>query len=434
VLRNFFRDRRGGVAVTFALAVPVLAAGVGAAVEYGVLSARKAKLQSAADAAAMVGVAQLRLASTTDQTVTSVAKSTVDTMVPAEAGVTTAVAVSVLNSRSSVKVRIDETVPSYMGMLMSLPTMQIGAQATATLAGSRSKLCLLTLEGSKNKALNLDKDSFITASGCTVYSNSTGKKGLEAGTGAKATAAMFCSAGGADVKNATVTPQPVEGCPVLADPLASVPLPALGGGCIATDLKVTGSQTLYPGVYCKGLTVSGSAVATLMPGIYTFDDGPLIVTNTATLKGANVGLYFTGNAGGMRLDPDTTIDLTAPRAGSMAGMLMFENRSVYSPILPLPGPKGSPPPPPYGSAPMRQYRITSNNAANLLGTIYLPAGRLIIDAGAPVANKSAYTVIISKQVEIDSGPNVVLNSDYSSTDIPVPAGVGPTSGTISLTQ
>jgi hypothetical protein len=83
---------------------------------------------------------------------------------------------------------------------------------------------------------------------------------------------------------------------------------------------------------------------------------------------------------------------------------------------------------------MREYRITSNKAANLIGTIYLPAGRLIIDAGAPVANKSAYTVIIARQLEIDSGPTVVLNSDYSATDIPVPAGVGPTSGTISLTQ
>ena len=433
MVRFFFSDQRGGVAVTLALALPIMAAATGAAIEYGVLSARKAKLQSAADAAAMGGVAQLRLVNTTDDTVAAAARSTVATMVPAEAGVTTTVDVSVLNSRSSVKVRINETVPSVLGMLISLPTMQLAAEATATLSG-KSKLCLLTLETSKNKALNLDKDSFITATGCTVYSNSKAKQGLHAGTGAKATAALFCSAGGADIKNATVTPQPLLDCPVLADPLASLARPSTGGGCIATDLKVAASQTLYPGVYCKGLTVSGSALVTMMPGIYTFEDGPLIVANTASLKGANVGLYFTGNAGGLRFDPDTTIDLTAPRSGTMAGMLMFEDRTVSTPVeLPF-GPKGAPPPPPYGSQPMRQYRITSNNAANLLGTIYLPAGRLIIDAGAPVANKSAYTVIISRQLEIDSGPNVVLNSDYGATDIPVPAGVGPTSGTISLTQ
>jgi Flp pilus assembly protein TadG len=431
---KFLRDCRGGIAVTTAFAGPVVALVVGAAVEYGNLSARQTKLQNAADAGALMGAAQLRLARTSDQAVSEAAKATVTSMVPAEAGVGPTVAVSIINNRSSVKVSVEETVSSLMGMLVSLPTMQIGAHATANLAGGKSKLCLLTLEPSKDKALNLDKGSSVTASGCTVYSNSTGRHGIQAESGATATAERFCSAGGADVARATVTPRPITDCPKLADPLASLPLPASGGGCLTTDLSVTGNQTLHPGVYCKGLSISGSAVVTLMPGIYTFDNGPLIVTGSATLNGANVGLHFTGNAGGMRLDAGTTIDLTAPRNGTMAGILMSEHRTVYAPVPPPPGPKGSPPPPPYGSAPMREYRITSNKAANLIGTIYLPAGRLIIDAGAPVANKSAYTVIIARQLEIDSGPTVVLNSDYSATDIPVPAGVGPTSGTISLTQ
>ncbi|HEV7873323.1 MAG TPA: hypothetical protein VGO82_04240, partial [Enterovirga sp.] len=247
---------------------------------------------------------------------------------------------------------------------------------------------------------------------------------------------MFCSVGGVSVAGATVTPTPVQDCPVLKDPLASVPRPSVGG-CTATDLKITASQTLYPGTYCKGITISGSASVTLAgsgDGIFVLDDGPLVVSGTATLKGQNVGLFFTGSAGGLRMDPGTTIDLTAPKTGPMAGMLMFEDRTVSSPILPPVGPKGAPPPPPYGSQPMRQYQISSNNAANLLGTIYLPAGRLIVDANTPVANKSAYTVIVTRQLEVDSGPNLVLNSDYSATDVPVPVGVGPTSGVISLTQ
>jgi Flp pilus assembly protein TadG len=423
---------RGGVAVTVGLGLPVLAALVGAAVEYSSLALRKAELQTAADSAALRAVALLRLPNTTDQTVDSTARATVASVAPSPVGVTPAITVTVLDSRSSVQVRIEEAVPSVMGKLMSLPTMQIAAQAKAKLSGT-SKLCLLTLETSKNKALNLDKDSFITANGCAVYSNSKAKKGLQAGKGARASASMFCSAGGADVKNATVSPAPIEDCPALQDPLASMPRPSVSG-CIATNLKVTGSQTLYPGTYCKGLTLSGSASVTLMSGIYVFDDGPLVVSGSTTLKGQNVGLYFTGNAGGLRMDPDTTIDLTAPRSGTMAGMLMIEDRSATSPVPPPAGPKGPPPAPPYGSAPMREYRITSNNAANLLGTIYLPSGRLIVDAGTPVANKSAYTVIITRQLEINSGPNLYLNSDYSATDIPVPAGVGPSSGTISLTQ
>jgi hypothetical protein len=89
---------------------------------------------------------------------------------------------------------------------------------------------------------------------------------------------------------------------------------------------------------------------------------------------------------------------------------------------PPPGPLGILSPP--GSPPMRQYQISSNNAQQFLGTFYLPAGRLIIDAARPVAAQSAYTVVVTRQIDIKDGPNLVLNSDYASTDVPVPEGVG----------
>ena len=84
---------------------------------------------------------------------------------------------------------------------------------------------------------------------------------------------------------------------------------------------------------------------------------------------------------------------------------------------------------------MRTYRIVSDNARNLLGTIYLPAGRLVIDAKRPVADRSAYTIIVARQVELFDGPNLYLNTNYSGSDIPVPQGVGPsTHRTVSLIQ
>ena len=61
----------------------------------------------------------------------------------------------------------------------------------------------------------------------------------------------------------------------------------------------------------------------------------------------------------------------------------------------------------------------------LLGTFYLSQGKLVIDADKPIADRSAYTIIVARQVQLFSGPNLVLNTDYGSTDIPVPAGVGP---------
>ncbi len=62
----------------------------------------------------------------------------------------------------------------------------------------------------------------------------------------------------------------------------------------------------------------------------------------------------------------------------------------------------------------------------LLGTIYLPRGKLVIDTKAKVADLSAYTVIVAKEIDV-KGVNLVVNSDYGGTDVPVPDGVGPNS-------
>jgi hypothetical protein len=189
-------------------------------------------------------------------------------------------------------------------------------------------------------------------------------------------------------------------------------------------MVVSSVSTLYPGVYCGGLTIKGGAQVTLTPGNYIMNNGPLLVQDTSSLIGQSAGIYFTGDKGGLRFDPGTTISLTAPKDGVLAGFIFFEDRNVSQPVPPPPGPLGLLSPPPPGSPPMRTYQISSNNAQQFLGTFYLPAGRLIIDASRPVAAQSAYTVVVTRQIDIVNGPNLVLNSDYASTDVPVPEGVG----------
>jgi hypothetical protein len=108
----------------------------------------------------------------------------------------------------------------------------------------------------------------------------------------------------------------------------------------------------------------------------------------------------------------------------MAGLLMFDERQVWSTVEAPPGKlKGKAPAAPPGAPPLREYRVLSDDAQTLLGTIYLPGGRLIIDASKPVAAKSAYTVVVARLIELFDGPNLVLNTSYGDTDVPVPAGV-----------
>ncbi|KQO57666.1 hypothetical protein ASF22_22675 [Methylobacterium sp. Leaf87] len=235
------------------------------------------------------------------------------------------------------------------------------------------------------------------------------------------------------------------------EPCLSLPLGlnSIIGAILKPDDKSYGANvvstrtTLRPGTYCGGLHITRGANVTLMPGVYVMKDGPLVVDQNATFTGANVGFFFTGLTTGLLFDQKSTISLTAPKDGPMMGLLLQEDRTLLSSLgaltgsvlslVPLDG-KGRSKPPPGGSFVTRVYRIISDNARTLLGTIYLPQGRLVIDSSKPVADMSAYTVIVARMINLYDGPNLKLNAQYGSTDIPVPKGVGPSSADTELTQ
>jgi hypothetical protein len=56
--------------------------------------------------------------------------------------------------------------------------------------------------------------------------------------------------------------------------------------------------------------------------------------------------------------------------------------------------------------------------------MYFPKSKLLIDSNHAIADRSDYTIIIAKEFELREGPELVLNTDYAGSDIPVPNGVG----------
>jgi Flp pilus assembly protein TadG len=450
MIRQFGRDQRGGVLVLVALMVPVLFGLSAAAMDYAFLVKRRTELQRAADSASIAGVNQFKLANTDDATAIRIAVSMANSQAKTSSAQASApkVAAEVLGNHASVHVTVTEVVPLNFAKLLQLPDITISVTSTAKLSGS-TRLCLLTLDPKAAKALSLEKNARLTAADCSIYSNSTDPAGISGGDLATATAITTCSAGGFSGSKALFLPPPATGCPPLKDPLASRPAPQslpcivvntfsnLNAGDTTKPVTIAqGYVTLDPGTYCAGLRITGTAQVTLRPGIYTMNNGPLIVDQKGSMTGTDVGFFFTGDKGGLLFDKDSTISLSAPHDGVMAGLLMFEQRTVSAPVPPPPplSLKGPPPPGPVPTTPVRQYRIISDNARNLLGTIYLPAGQLIIDAKNPVADQSAYTVIVARLVNLYDGPNLVLNARYANSDVPVPDGVGPSSADTKLTQ
>ena len=440
--RSFLADRRGNVALIFALALPVLGGAAAAAVDLNTWWAAKQRLQRAVDGAALAAAREFQLASTQALTVSTTADAYVRNSLASQGPEPMNVETTANAVGRSVTVMVRAQVSPILSRIISDQVQYISATATARLS-SGAPVCLLGLDPNQPGTLTFKSKSRLSADSCGVYSNSSDRAGLTSGNGASAFSALFCTHGGFQNSGASFSPAPVTDCPALPDPLVGRVPPQLGVLCTATNLTISKvSRTLQPGTYCGGLKITNKADVTLMPGIYVIKDGPFVVDGKSTLTGSNAGLYFFGDKTSVLFDKDSTISLSAPKDGPMAGILMTEDPAVVAPV-PAPDPTdpdllgivaGLLPPLPLGAPKMREYRIISDNARQLLGTIYLPNGRLVIDSKKAVADQSAYTVIVVRRLELYDGPNLHLNANYAATDVPVPAGVGPVGGKATLTR
>lgn len=410
----------GGLAVTFAFALPVVVGALGIAVDLITLNKVKADLQAAADSAAVAGAREIQLARSDQKQVTSAARSYAAFTLTGDPAATAqklqeanlAVGASVVNNFTAVKVDITESWTPFFAHFIASDITPVTVTATARFVGSNN-ICVLGLSRT-TKAVFLDKNARLTGNDCGAFSNSADADGMSIDSGAVLKTSLNCSAGGVNVNSAaTVSPRALSGCPEVPDPLASRPAPAVGG-CDHRDMVIKDqSLTLAPGVYCGGLLVTGTSEVKLNPGIYIIQDGQLGVTGKAVLRGEGVSFFITGSSAGKVIFAQMTqIELAAPDSGPMAGLLFYEDRAITQHL---------------------RHQISSDNARRLVGTLYFPSGDLIVDAKNPVADQSAWTAIIVHHLELNMGPNLILNSDYSATSIPVPEGIKGSSQVV-LTQ
>lgn len=413
LFRRFLSDRRGNFALTTAVMSPVFFGVVGLAFDYSIYANQRSAMQDAADAAALAAISEASVQGWNAKVLRSTAKqfvkSELKTASMSSAVYDVGVSVKPKNNQLSVTVSQDGHGYLLLGFIKSNP--QIEVSAVSTLASATS-VCVLTLDPDEDKTLKIGKKSAMVADNCGIFANSTDANAIKVNSGAVLAAETICSSGGWDGRKLDVSPEPVTDCPPMSDPLIGRAPPSYGG-CDYNKYQIKKSATLKPGVYCGGLEIDGSITVKLSPGVYVIKDGDLKVKGNASLIGKNVGFYITGDDAEIAFENSSQINLTAPKAGAMAGILFFGDRS---------------------SKEGRHFEISSQHAEILIGTIYLPNGTLVVKGKTNFAEDSDWTAIIAQEVEIDNGPVVTLHSDYASSDIPVPAGVAGKSGRAYLTQ
>lgn len=451
LMRQFKSARSGAVGLLLALGMPAALGVVGAATDFASISQSRSRLQTATDSAVLSIAREMTLTLLTQARIQELATAYITANLGD--GSAPVVLASLQESGLAIKILATQQVKTPFNLIATLggtDTISASALARVTASTAQNKLCMLSMGDKIDSGIFMHNNSQITAPGCMLHSNSNDKDSIILQAGAKVKANLLCSRGGINNMAGILEATLLTDCPKVKDPLDSKVEPVSNGACTAnTTLVFTGLRTFDPGVYCNGFFVFGTAKVKFNPGIYVFRDGPFLVANSAELTGEGVSILLTGRLALFRAHDNAYLKLTAPTSGPAAGMLIWEVKG-WKPGLNswknggcgtvIPGIKAGGTNLPSVDVgitgctnitkllmPLKkvnEHYISANRVRELTGTIYLPQGLLLIDSSMPVADLSPFTLMVLNKLDLFDGPNLVLNSNYAGTTVPVPAGLG----------
>jgi hypothetical protein len=252
--------------------------------------------------------------------------------------------------------------------------------------------------GENGPGLFLENNSRMEAPACLVQSNDD----LTVGTSARLVAAVARAAG---LARGNISPSGESSAPIITDPFSDYDLsiPETCPKDSGPKVKISGAETLPAGVHCGGLELDQAAVLTLAPGEHYFV-GDVKVKGDAQFTGKDVVLVF-DKASKFEFRNNSRISLEGRKTGKLAGFVVITTRDNT-----------------------HDFNMDSGRIEAMLGTIYIPNARLVIEGTQKVAEESDWTVIIAKQVNLKGSPALVVNANYATSNVPVPVGVGPSAG------
>lgn len=427
---TFAAAREGATAILLAVAMPAIAGVVGFAVDYSSISGNKSRLQAVVDSTAIAIAREMTISPVATTRAQSLAEQYVAANIPANTPYKITVTASLVENNFAVKIDGQQSIATPFGTMerfVGVSTIFATALARVTAASTPTKTCMISLGQDSNGGIYMHNGAMITAPGCILHSNSTRKNAIILSQGSSIRTQLLCARGGVKNMASSVEATIVTDCPAMKDPLANKPEPKPPLLCNTAPKKISqGLLTLKPGLYCGGIDITGTAKVTLTPGVYFFRGGPLRVTQSAEFVGKGVTLMFLDNKAYFRFLGNSLIQLSAPVSGITAGMLLWEAAAIIPVVSPLVG--GVATSTLAKTKKTTENHINSDRARELTGTIYLRKGLLLIDSTRPIADLSPYTIMVVEKLDLFDGPNLILNSNYNNSTVPVPSGLGPIGG------
>jgi hypothetical protein len=396
-------QRRGNVCVLVAVLLPVLIGITAIAIDGGVLMDDRQRAQSAADASALAAAGQLFYNWPAGQGLDPLGKAaaaaqslaTENGFPSIQLNVSPAVYAGGPNKGQVIPAGYAEAIISYgqkryFSSLYGTTTVAVQARAVARGLWKAGNNGILVLNPTDSGALTDVGNGSLTVVGASLIVDSSASDGGTATGGGTISAPEIDFSGTPGYSGGTWHGTINSGQPPTPDPLAYLPEPDPSGMTSYNKENMAGHQTdtIYPGIYRGGISVSGQATLNMQPGIYYMDGGGFSFTGQGSLNAPGVMIVNAPKSSSdiINVNGNGAVNLSPPTTGTYAGISLWQARSSTNNI-----------------------DVTGNGTSTMSGTFYTAHGTLNVSGnGATDVLGSQY---ISYNLKVNGGGNFSVNWD-----------------------
>lgn len=322
-------------------------------------------------------------------------------------------------------------VPTTLGAMINMTSTNIAASSSAVLEDEGSVCVLALAEDGANRVQFSDNAAF-SAPNCSVQVNSVDPLALMNSGTSIPKSAGFCAVGAG---RGSFSPAINSECAPVKDPYANLDAPE-NAPCISFDNagalfsqfslayntrvasqtsgdseesseQSTGSNVrMWPGTYCRGLTVDGIDVQ-FMPGTYTIRNGNLTFKNISQAEALGVTFILQDDAK-LNVELGAQLKVKAPSDGEYAGMAFYQVPASPS------DEEGAAP----ISYPTAVSTLSSGGKLDVEGTLYFPTQALEILGESYFGSQARATSFIAYEVAFSGDTIAQVSVDYRAAGLP----------------
>ncbi len=427
-------DRRGAIAVTFAVAIAIVIGAVGLGTDAAMWYSSRRDMQNASDIGAEGAINVLKLnlpgSSTADTYARNEATSgttahgfpnsgntTVTVNIPPLSGSYTGSAYNHL----AAEVIISQPGPSFFSSIFLSGGTTISTRSVAVIDYSKGD-CLLALSQHKAQSFSIAGNGTVNID-CGIAVNSDATSGsaknnalyLQGSVSVTATSISVDGGIGTTGGASYSSPGPVSTGTTVTDPYANTVIPTLVPGqpgtvspTIIQTGDITSSMSFSGGGTIQGNINLSNATLTLNSGIYYIDQGSISLGSNSSLTGSGATIILTSSATGgsgvgtFSMQSSTaSVTLTAPNSNSnlaTKGFAIIQDRMATTDTLAN-----------NGNCSSNCNSFYGGPNSSITGAVYFPQGNLTYQ-GSPSASSTGCLQMISDTFSWQGTPTLYVNA------------------------